>query len=354
MSDGRPLRAGVIGVGSMGENHVRVYDQLDATTLAGVFDVREDRAAAVADTYGTTALDLDALLDAVDVVSVTVPTRYHHVMARECLTRGVDTLVEKPFVADPEKGRELAALAADHDATLQVGHIERFNPAVRALDDVLPGLDVISMQAERLGPPPDREVNDNAVRDLMIHDVDVVTTLCEGEVVDVEATGTAAGRYAVANLTFGDGVVCNFTASRVTQEKVRRLIVTARECRVKVDYIDQAVEIHRASAPEYVRDGTGVRYHHENVVERLTVERQEPLKAELDAFARAAATGADPPVTAEDGLRAIRLVEAIDSSMASKPPAEGGGAAEGDETAEGSETAGEVTGAAPGAGPSLD
>jgi len=305
------IPAGVVGVGSMGENHARVYDELDATELAGVYDADADRAREVADRLDTEPLPLDELLDAASAVSIAVPTPYHHEMASECIERGVDILVEKPFVGNLADGRDLVERAAERDVTLQVGHVERFNPVVAALQELVDDLDVMAVSAERLGPPLDREIGDSVVTDLMLHDLDVVLDTFAGDVESVAATGRADGDYAVANARLDAGVVARFAASRVTQEKVRELKISARNCRVKADFIDQTIEIHRSSSPEFVRGDGNVRHRHENVVERVTVERREPLKNELRSFVEAATTNTEPVVTGEDGLRVLELTEAI-------------------------------------------
>ncbi|MFC7045298.1 Gfo/Idh/MocA family oxidoreductase [Halobacteriaceae archaeon GCM10025711] len=316
MTDDAPMRAGVIGVGSMGHHHARVYDELAGVELVGVADVNEAQAREVAAEYGVTAMDQAELLDAVDLVSIAVPTQFHYPTARECIERGVDVLVEKPFVEDPADGRRLIELADERDVTLQVGHVERFNPAVQALEDVVDDLDVIAVTAQRLGPPLDRDIEDTAVMDLMIHDLDIVLSLVDADVEDVAAIGTRENRYATADIQFDDGTVGQLTASRVTQEKVRNLTISARECRVKVDYIDQSLELHRGSLPEYVEQNGDVRYRHENVVERVSVDSGEPLKRELRSFVDAARNGTEPEVTGEDGLRVLELVRHIDRQAA--------------------------------------
>lgn len=311
MSD-RQIRAGVVGVGSMGQNHARVYRELPETTLAGVYDVDADRAERVAAEYDAEAYSLDGLVEAVDVVSIAVPTQFHYDMARRTIDAGIDTLVEKPFVADPSNGRELIELAEENDVALQVGHIERFNPAVVALREIAQDLDIVALDAQRLGPPLERDIEDTVVMDLMIHDVDIVLDLVDAEVTSVDAVGTADGSYADATLGFDSGVVGSLTASRVTQEKVRGITISARDCRVKVDYTDQTMEIHRKSNPTYIREDGNVHFHHENVVEQLTVERNEPLKNELQSFAEAAREGVEPEVTGRDGLRALELTRRVD------------------------------------------
>lgn len=312
----RQVRAGVIGVGSMGENHARIYRELQETELVGVFDVDDDAAAAVADRYDTQALDLDELLDAVDVASIAVPTAFHYDMATKCIQENVDILVEKPFVEDSEEGRDLIKQAEANDVTIQVGHVERFNPVVSAVQGLIEDADVISISARRLGPPPERDIEDTAVMDLMIHDVDVILDLVDDDLWTYDAVSAADGRYATASLAFESGIVGNLTASRVTQKKVRELVVTARDCRVKVDYIDQTVEIYRSSTPEYLQDQGEVHYRHENFVEQVTVDRQEPLENELRAFVEASSSGTTPVVTAEDGLVVLEVTQALDRAAA--------------------------------------
>jgi predicted dehydrogenase len=312
-----PTNAAVIGVGNMGRHHARVYSELPGVDLVGVFDADDERARAVADDHGTRALDLDSLLGRADVASVAVPTQYHADLAGRCIDRGVDVLVEKPFVDDAETGRDLLARADEAGVTVQVGHVERFNPAIRALADIVADLNVIAVDAERLGPPPEgRQLDQSAVLDLMIHDIDVVLALLGERPERVTAHGTRDNQWATANLGFGDGTVATLTASRVTQQRVRKLAITAEECRVNVDYIDRSVEIHRHSLPEYIEDNGDVRYRHESIVERPTVETGEPLKNELRSFVSAAETDADPVVSGEDGLRVLKVAREIDAAAA--------------------------------------
>jgi predicted dehydrogenase len=310
------LRVGVIGVGSMGQNHVRVYRSLPDVDLVGVCDADQARAAEIAAEYGTTAYTQDELLEAVDAVSVAVPTRFHEPVVRECIDAGVHVLVEKPFVDDLDAGRELKRAAEDAGVTLQVGHIERFNPAVTALSDIVKDLDVIAVEAHRVGPPLDRDLGDSVVMDLMIHDVDVILSLVDDEVRTVSGIGTRDTQYATATLQFENDVVANLTASRLTQKKVRTLTVTARDCRIDVDYMDQTIRIHRRSFPDVLRKDGKTRYRNESLVERPLVERKEPLRSELASFVEAAKTGAEPEVTAEQALRAIEVTRKIDTQAA--------------------------------------
>ncbi|QLG48556.1 Gfo/Idh/MocA family protein [Natrinema halophilum] len=306
-----PIRAGVIGVGSMGENHARVYDELPGVELVGIADRDEEIALRVAAEYGVEPIDPETLCERCDVVTVAVPTHAHYEAVSTCLEAGVHVLVEKPIAETVEQGRQLAEQAREAGLTLQVGHIERFNPAVQAVKEVIEDLDVISVEAERLGPPIDRTAPGNVIFDLMVHDVDVVGSILNEQPSSVAAMGTENGRYATATIEYGE-TVATVTASRVTQKKVRKLTVTASECLVEVDYLEQSVLIHRDSYPEYLTNDGTPRYRHESVVERPRVDSGEPLRNELRSFVETVKTGAEPEVTAEDGIAALETVQLID------------------------------------------
>ncbi|WP_459192004.1 Gfo/Idh/MocA family protein [Halosimplex sp. J119] len=309
------VRAGVVGVGSMGRHHARVYSELPSVELVGVADANPETAREVASEFDTQALDRGELLSRTDAVSVAVPTRFHEAVARAAIEAETNVLVEKPFVHDPEVGRELLVEAREQDLIVQVGHIERYNPAILALQDVMVEVDPIAFSARRQGPPVDRDTVDSVVFDLMIHDIDIVCSLTDEPVVDVSAAGAAAGDHVVAQLEFADGIVASLTASRVTQRRIRDLGVTADDCHVDVDYMDQSVEIHRHSLPEYVASDGDVRYRHESVIERPTVENGEPLKIELSSFAESVADGSEPRTTGEDGIRAAEIAAWVESEV---------------------------------------
>lgn len=318
----RQLRAGVVGTGKMGCNHARVYRDLPDVTLVGVADANQEAAERAAEEYGTRALPTEMLLSAVDVVSIAVPTPAHADLVQQCIDAGVHVLVEKPFVMDLERGRELAAAAESAGITLQVGHIERFNPAIQTLMDIIDDVNVIAIDAERLGPPIERSLGTSVVFDLMIHDIDVARALLDSEIVSVGATGTRDGEYASASCVYDDGVIATFTASRVTQQKVRKLGITAEDCRIEVDYMDQSIAIHRGSIPEYIQQDGAIRHRTESVVERPYVENGEPLKHELASFVDAVRSGTPPVVTAADGLRAVELAANIEAHTGYKHPEE--------------------------------
>ena len=305
------MNAGVIGVGSMGQHHARVYRELPGVDLVGVYDVDHDQAMAVAEEHGTKPLSLDGLVETADVVSIVVPTAFHEEMAERAIESGTDILIEKPLAPTSEAAREIVDAADEADVTLQVGHIERFNPAVQAVTEFADELDPIALEAQRQGPPVDRDGDDDVVMDLMVHDIDVACALLDGEVTAIEATGTAGGDYVTASLTFDDHVVATLTASRVTAKKVRNMAVTADDCRVDVDYTSQDVTITRRTEPEYVAADDGLRFRSETLVEQPTVNNGEPLKEELSSFVESVREDTEPVVTGEDGRRVIELAEQI-------------------------------------------
>jgi len=316
VSDAGPVRAGVIGVGRMGRNHVRVYSELAGVELVGVSDKNREAAAEVAAEFDTASLEAEKLLDDTDVVTVAVPTQFHAPLVRSCIEADVDVLVEKPFVDDPEVGRELATEAEAAGVMIQVGHIERFNPAVQELAELERDLGVRAVDTQRLGPPIDRQIDDSVVLDLMIHDIDILLSLVDSDVEFVAATGTADREHATALLRFDNGVVGRLTASRITQKKVRTMNVTAEDCLVDVDYADQSLQIHRGSYPEFVEnEDNEVRYRHESVVETPMIDSGEPLKRELRSFVDSATGDRQPVVTAEDAIRALEVAIRIDEAV---------------------------------------
>ncbi|MFD1588387.1 Gfo/Idh/MocA family oxidoreductase [Halorientalis brevis] len=314
------INAGVIGVGKMGQHHARVYKEIPGVRLTGIADADDDRATQIATKYGTVPRDRDEVIDRCDVVSIAVPTRYHHEVASEAIDAGVHVLIEKPFVRDLQEGRDLVNKAREQDVRLQVGHIERFNPAVQAVTDIVTDLDVIAVDVRRLGPPVDRDSKDGVVLDLMIHDIDVLTAIMGSDISDVTAMSTRDGNHVTAQVEFANGVVGNLTASRVTQEKIRDLAVTAEDCRVNVDYENQTVQIHRHSVPEYYESDGDLRYRHESIIERPTIENGEPLREELEAFVTAVREGTEPPVSGEDGLAALQIARQIQERTITDDP----------------------------------
>jgi predicted dehydrogenase len=308
---GDVLKAGVIGVGSMGQNHARIYSELSGVELVGVADVDEAKAAEVAARCGTESMSMARLLREADMVSIAVSTQYHYQVAKQCLEAGTHVLVEKPFVETIEQGEELIELANANGLVLQVGHIERFNPAVQTMYDILDGIDPIAVECHRVGPPLDRDIETGVIMDLMIHDLDVVLALVDDELVSAAARASKDEQLATAQLEFANGTIGVFTASRVSQRRARTIEITTEDCVVSVDYSSQSVDIHRESRSEYESENGEMHHRKESIIERPFIQTVEPLKEELEAFRDAIVNGTDPIVDGADGLRALALGQTL-------------------------------------------
>ncbi len=305
------VRAGVIGVGALGRHHARVWAQVPGARLVGVFDADTGRATEVASRHGCRAYgEEEALLADVGAVSVAVPTIDHHAVARRALERGRDVLLEKPMTATLEEADDLVAVAAARGAVLQVGHIERFNPATEAL--LSAGKGARFVEVHRLGSFSPRSLDVDVVLDLMIHDLDIVLALDGSEPVQIEAVGVAVltPRVDIANarLRFTSGLIANLTASRVSVEKTRKFRVFAPRTYVSADFTAREARVYRLETDEEGRP-------------RIASTRQgdpdkEPLRLQIEAFSRAARDRSRPVVPGEDGRRALALARAIVSRMA--------------------------------------
>lgn len=320
------LRVGVIGAGTMGERHCRVYASLPTVELVGVYDPVTSRAGEVAQRYGTRAIPrLETLLARVDGVSIATPTPAHLPVALECLARGVHILVEKPLAETVSDAEAICAAARRAGVLLQVGHIERFNPAYTELRAILEDLEVVGMAVRRLSPFDTSRTDVDVVFDLMIHDLDLLLDLLGDDVEDVHAQGravhTSAIDFAVANIAIRNGPIATITASRVTQQKVRAIEVTAADAYVEADMLNKTVSIYRRTLTEHgaVRRGPdgapAARYRQESLVERIHVPSAEPLALELSDFVRCIAEGRPPLVDGAAALAALRLASQIDAQV---------------------------------------
>jgi predicted dehydrogenase len=304
------LRAGVIGVGALGRHHARVWAATAGARLVGVHDTDAARALAVAAEHGCRAYpELEALLAEVDAVSVAVPTVSHHEVAGRAIDAGLSVLVEKPITATLAEADDLVARAAARGLTLQVGHIERFNPATAAL--LSAGRGARFVEVHRLGSFSPRSLDVDVVLDLMVHDLDIVLALDGSEPVQIEAVGvpvlTPRVDIANARLRFASGLIANLTASRVSLEKVRKFRVFAPRTYVSADFTAREAQIYRLEA-----DGGAPRI----ASTREGAPDQEPLRLQIEAFARAIRERSEPVVPGRDGRRALALALTILERMA--------------------------------------
>ncbi|MBZ5554395.1 MAG: Gfo/Idh/MocA family oxidoreductase [Acidobacteriia bacterium] len=305
-SESQKLRVGVIGVGSLGRHHVRIYSQMAGVELVGVADTNLARAEEIASANHTHAFDdFEKLFDRVDAVSLAVPTVDHASIGTRLLEQGIDVLVEKPIADSVEHADGLIEAARTHRRVLQVGHVERFNPAVTAARKILKGPKFFEVHRLSLFTP--RSLDVDVVLDLMIHDLDIVLSFVEAEVADIRAVGLPilTPRVDIANvrLEFTNGCVANLTASRVSTEKVRKLRFFQPNDYVSIDYTRQemlVLNLGRSENGEAKIDGR-----------RVAAPLEEPLKLELESFVQAVRNRSVPVVTGEEGRRALKVASDI-------------------------------------------
>jgi predicted dehydrogenase len=299
------MRVAVIGVGHVGKHHARVYAELPNVELVGVVDIvksRADETAALSKTASFT--DYRELFGKVDAASLAVPTIDHAWIGADLLEHGIDVLVEKPIASSAEQARTLIDAAALNKRILQVGHVERFNPVVAAARELATKPQFFEIH--RLAAFSPRSLDIDVVLDLMIHDIDIVLSLVQSPVREVRAVGipvlSQKPDIANARVEFEDGCVANFTASRVSFEKTRKLRFFQPHDYISVDYAAQT--------------GTMVSLRMGNVTERkLEPPKEEPLKLQLAAFAKCVENRRTPVVGGEDGLRALDLAMRINGAI---------------------------------------
>jgi predicted dehydrogenase len=298
------IKTAVIGVGHLGREHARVYSSLADATLIAVCDTNETNGRAIADLYGVRFVrDYRELLGEVEAVSVATPTVNHHEITCACLAAGIGALVEKPIARTIAEADEMIRIAGAKAVVLQVGHIERFNPAFRALQQNIDRPRFF--EAHRMGIFTPRSLDIDVVMDLMVHELDIIATLVQSEVVKLEAVGipilTPKIDLANARLEFADGCVANITASRVSGERLRKLRVFQPNEYYSLDYAEQQVVMCRLAPPKH--SGTLP----EIVAGTLEVTKREPLRAEIEEFISAVRTRTAPKVTGAEGKRALAL-----------------------------------------------
>lgn len=329
--DHSPLRVGVVGTGAFGRNHARVCRDLQAdpqlnVQFVGVADANPARAQAVASEFGALALGsvAELLAAGVDAVSVAVPTVAHLAVARELMQNGVDVLIEKPLATTLAEADELQAIASQNNRIVQVGHLERFNPAVRATLPLL--TKPMFFEVHRLSIFTPRSLDVDVVLDLMIHDIDIVLTMAQSPVKEIRAVGLPilSKKVDIANvrLEFESGCVANFTASRVSTERVRKLRFFQPQQYVSVDFSRQDVLVLTVNGGPSAADddpfnpASAVASALPGITPfKPKIDAQEPLRAELTSFLNAVRTRSTPEVSLQQGRNALavalQIVDAI-------------------------------------------
>lgn len=308
-----PVRIGVIGTGRMGQSHCRVYSNLRHAKFVGICDANAELGKDIARRHEVAFFrDVDALLENVDAVSVCTPTPDHYEIVKRCLDQGIHVMVEKPFTETLDQAEALMEAASRSRSVVQVGHIEKYNPAFIELRKVLEGMEVLAMNFNRLSPFQGSNVDVDVVLDLMIHDIGLVVDMFEMEPVSVDAHGFAVFTdtidYGMAILKYDPELLLTLTASRVTEQKIRAISVTTREAYIEADLLHKTIEVHRRTLGDYVNHTNSHKYRQESLIERIVVPTMEPLFLELQDFITCVADSKVPQVTAEDGYNALRYV----------------------------------------------
>jgi predicted dehydrogenase len=315
MNSGK-LRVGVIGVGSLGQWHARIYSELQNTELVGVYDANSERAAEIAERYGTQPFStIEELASQIDAASIVVPTNIHFDVFKELLPYKIHMLMEKPIAASYEQAEEMVSLAEENDIIIQVGHVERFNPVMKFLEENLSQARFI--EATRLAPfPPPREgapprgTEVSVVLDLMIHDLDIILQLAQSPVKSINATGVSVlsptEDIANARIGFENGCVANVSASRISREQLRKIRVFQDESYLSLDYMNQSGLLCR-------KTGSGIE------TLPVPIDKTEPLEAELHSFAECVLNRDNPIVTGRHGTEALRLAVSICRTIQENP-----------------------------------
>ncbi|MFZ4717453.1 MAG: Gfo/Idh/MocA family oxidoreductase [Chthoniobacterales bacterium] len=306
----KTIRAGVVGPGSIGINHARIYSELEGCELVAIYDADRRNAEKAAAKYGgRPCTDLEEFADLVDVASVATPTEFHHEVGTLLLKKGKHLLIEKPIATNTAQALDLAATAAANNCILQVGHIERFNPGLEALEQQL--RNPRFLEVTRLSPYPNRSMDIGVVLDVMIHDLEILLHLVRSPVISVDAVGIAVlsrgEDIANVRIRFENGCVANLTASRISRDKVRKIRIFQEDTYLSLDYQRQSGYILRLKQGAIKR-------------ERVKVIKGEPLQRELAAFVTCAREGIQPRVTGREAAAALDLAIRITRQIEEADP----------------------------------
>lgn len=307
----KKIRVGVVGVGHIGREHARIYSLLPDVEFVGVYDIDPEVSQRVATQYSIRRFGtIGEVAEAVDALTIATPTSTHHELGTFFLGHGRHLLVEKPITDNTEHARDLVDKANDKGCLLQVGHIERFNPALRALEEKL--THPMFIEAHRLSPYPGRSTDIGVVLDLMIHDLEIVLHLVQSPLKSVDAVGVAVlskgEDIANARLRFESGCVANITTSRISPEKMRKIRVFQDDAYLSLDYQGQAGQIFRKVGSQITR-------------ETILIEKEEPLKRELESFIACVQAKSSPLVSGAKAAEALTVAMEITNQIWANQPA---------------------------------
>lgn len=308
----KKVKVGVVGVGHLGRFHAQKYALIKEADLVGVTDIDAGRASTVAAETNTKFFpSYKDLIGKVDAVSIVTPTESHYSVGMDFLSKGVDVLVEKPIAMNPAEAEGLICEAVRAKAILQVGHLERFNPAVTALLGRVKN--PMFIECNRLSPFPGRSTDIDVIFDLMIHDIDIILNMVSSDVDTIEAVGipvlTGKADIANARIKFRNGCVADVTSSRVSKERLRKIRLFQHDAYISIDYANQRISISRV-------DKAGVEAPFPKIVEEeIEIEKKDTLLEELKSFVECSLKRKAPLVSGADGKRALEVAEMIQESI---------------------------------------
>ncbi|MHC1737057.1 MAG: Gfo/Idh/MocA family protein [Ignavibacteriaceae bacterium] len=316
------VKIGVAGVGHLGKFHTKLLNELEGCELIGVYDVDFEKAKTVAEEFKTKVFEsLDEMISSVNAVSIAATTKSHFMIAKECLEKNVNCFIEKPITATIQEAEELLEIAKKKNLKIQVGHVERFNPALLAVEKYLSN--PLFVQSDRLASFNPRGSDVAVVLDLMIHDIDIILSLIKSEVSKVDASGIAVVSDSIdianARIEFENGAVANVTASRISQKKMRKMRLFQKDAYISIDFNDGTSEVMHLVPHDTQVDGPHMSFGDLGVGDkRRKIVYQQPeklqvnaLKFELELFVKAIAENTRTAVTGEDALRALKVAEMI-------------------------------------------
>ena len=315
-----PVKVGVIGIGNMGWHHARVLSLLKDADLIGVADPNVNRGKLAIEQFQCDWFaDYHDLIPKVDAICIAVPTLLHHQVGLDCLKAGIHVLIEKPIAASEAEAEELIRESNKANCLLQVGHIERFNPAFRELNKIINNEKIVVLEARRHSPNADRANDVSVVMDLMIHDIDLALELVSSQIKKISAVG---GRnsdglidYVNATLVFSNNVIASLTASKMSHKKIRSLSAHCQNGLVETDFLNHTLHIHRKSHESYTAEHGELVYRNDGFVEEVSTTSIEPLYAELEHFLKCVQGKESPEVDGEQASRALIIADFIECAV---------------------------------------
>lgn len=297
------MKVGVIGTGTMGKNHVRIYSELKEVEEVYGFDVDKEKAKRLKE-YGVIVCDsMEELLERVDVVSVCVPTKYHLEVAKRAIEKDVHCLIEKPITLTVKEGEELVNLLENKGLIVGIGHIERFNPITEEIEKIIEN--PLYVEIKRHNPASARITDSSIVEDLMIHDIDIVFNVLFSGGYELYAAGN--NDLCKALIKFDSSIV-SLSASRKASKKIRTVYIEEEDFTIEGDFMNQEIYVYRKPGKYSIENE---RYMQENIIEKVLVNKIEPLKEELKTFVRCVKKGEEFPITPAQALNNVRICEEI-------------------------------------------